>query len=68
MKVEMSAYGELTITAENSLESYALHRWSQEAYVSLADIKLNEHFHWRGSKLLLNTTQTTSPTPYPTAT
>lgn len=55
MKAEIDSHGVVTLTAESSVEAYALRQWVVESLVMQDDVKRAEKCHWRGSRLLVST-------------
>lgn len=57
MKAAMDENGVITLSAESSVEAYALDRWSREAYIRLESATLAESYFYRGSRLLVISSQ-----------
>lgn len=56
MKVEMGETGMLTLSAETSVEAFALKKWCEAALVAQEDVMRGEACHWRGSMLMVRAT------------
>lgn len=56
MKSTMDSQGVITLSAENSLEAFALQRWVEMAIIRVDDKMRCENHHWRSTYLVINTT------------
>lgn len=54
MKATMNEDGMITISAESSLEAYALRKWTESAQINIVDVARAETGYWRDSKLMVD--------------